>query len=125
MSNGRLHEDVTVSLNRLILDYDQILICGPVFPHEVVGFSGGNGQTRLTGFAAPFFLAAALATAGQAINSRAKPAIVPVFRIGEVLWFIVFSLNRGTLRTARFRSWDNPRVACALSRYAEHGSSGN
>ena len=28
-------------LNRLILDYDHILICGPVFPHEVVGFSGG------------------------------------------------------------------------------------
>jgi nickel-dependent lactate racemase len=29
-------------LNKVILDYDQILICGPVFPHEVVGFSGGN-----------------------------------------------------------------------------------
>jgi nickel-dependent lactate racemase len=34
--------DVVVRLNRLILDYDQLLICGPVFPHEVVGFSGGN-----------------------------------------------------------------------------------
>jgi nickel-dependent lactate racemase len=31
-----------VSLNRLIFEYDQLLICGPVFPHEVVGFSGGN-----------------------------------------------------------------------------------
>ena len=31
-----------MSLNRLIFDYDQIIICGPVFPHEVVGFSGGN-----------------------------------------------------------------------------------
>ncbi len=31
-----------VSLNRRIFDYDQIVICGPVFPHEVVGFSGGN-----------------------------------------------------------------------------------
>ena len=31
-----------VALNRLIFDYDQLLICGPVFPHEVVGFSGGN-----------------------------------------------------------------------------------
>ncbi len=30
-----------VKLNRLILDYDYILICGPVFPHEVAGFSGG------------------------------------------------------------------------------------
>jgi len=33
---------VTVSLNRLVLDYDQLIVCGPVFPHEVVGFSGGN-----------------------------------------------------------------------------------
>ena len=30
-----------VVLNRLIFDYDQLLICGPVFPHEVAGFSGG------------------------------------------------------------------------------------
>ena len=42
ITGGRLHEDVPVSLNRLILDYDAILVCGPVFPHEVVGFSGGN-----------------------------------------------------------------------------------
>ncbi len=34
--------DVPVRLNRLILDYDIIVICGPTFPHEVVGFSGGN-----------------------------------------------------------------------------------
>jgi nickel-dependent lactate racemase len=26
----------------MIFDYDQIIICGPTFPHEVVGFSGGN-----------------------------------------------------------------------------------
>ena len=26
----------------MVFDYDQVLICGPVFPHEVVGFSGGN-----------------------------------------------------------------------------------
>jgi nickel-dependent lactate racemase len=31
-----------VQLNRLILEYDQLIVCGPVFPHEVVGFSGGN-----------------------------------------------------------------------------------
>ncbi len=42
ISEGRLVEDVSVRLNRLILDYDHIIICGPVFPHEVVGFSGGN-----------------------------------------------------------------------------------
>jgi nickel-dependent lactate racemase len=26
----------------MVFDYDQIIICGPTFPHEVVGFSGGN-----------------------------------------------------------------------------------
>jgi len=42
LSNGLLDVDVPVSLNRLLLDYDHIVICGPVFPHEVVGFSGGT-----------------------------------------------------------------------------------
>jgi lactate racemase len=42
LTGGLLERDVTVALNRLIFDYDHVLICGPVFPHEVVGFSGGN-----------------------------------------------------------------------------------
>jgi nickel-dependent lactate racemase len=42
ISNGLLVQDLPVTLNRLIFDYDQLIICGPVFPHEVVGFSGGN-----------------------------------------------------------------------------------
>ncbi len=41
MTDGELSQDVPVPVNRLILDYDHILICGPVFPHEVAGFSGG------------------------------------------------------------------------------------
>lgn len=48
LSEGRLELDVPVRLNRLVgspdgqPQYDQIIVCGPVFPHEVVGFSGGN-----------------------------------------------------------------------------------
>ncbi len=42
LTGGLLEQDVEVALNRLIFDYDQVIICGPVFPHEVVGFSGGN-----------------------------------------------------------------------------------
>ena len=42
LTGGLFAQEVLVRLNRLILDYDQVLICGPVFPHEVVGFSGGN-----------------------------------------------------------------------------------
>jgi nickel-dependent lactate racemase len=41
LSDGLLSAEVPVVLNRLIFDYDQLIICGPVFPHEVVGFSGG------------------------------------------------------------------------------------
>ncbi|MBX0327808.1 lactate racemase domain-containing protein [Oscillochloris sp. ZM17-4] len=33
--------DVAVRINRRALEYDQILIIGPTFPHEVAGFSGG------------------------------------------------------------------------------------
>lgn len=33
--------DVPVRINRRIFDYDHLLILGPVFPHEVVGISGG------------------------------------------------------------------------------------
>jgi len=42
MTAGLLAQEVPVRLNKLILDYDQLIVCGPVFPHEVVGFSGGN-----------------------------------------------------------------------------------
>jgi nickel-dependent lactate racemase len=42
LSNGMLSLEVPVKINRMALDYDHLLICGPVFPHEVVGFSGGN-----------------------------------------------------------------------------------
>jgi len=42
VSGGLLDEAIPVRINRMIFDYDQVLICGPVFPHEVVGFSGGN-----------------------------------------------------------------------------------
>jgi nickel-dependent lactate racemase len=41
LSGGRLCERVPVDINREIFDYDLILILGPVFPHEVVGYSGG------------------------------------------------------------------------------------
>jgi nickel-dependent lactate racemase len=42
LTGGLFALDVPVEINRLIFDYDEILILGPVFPHEVVGFSGGN-----------------------------------------------------------------------------------
>lgn len=42
MTDGVLSLEVPVEVNARIKDYDRIMIVGPVFPHEVVGFSGGN-----------------------------------------------------------------------------------
>jgi nickel-dependent lactate racemase len=42
LSDGRLVQAVDVRLNRAVVEHDVALIVGPVFPHEVVGFSGGN-----------------------------------------------------------------------------------
>jgi nickel-dependent lactate racemase len=42
ITSGLMCQEVPVTLNRFIFDYDQLIICGPTFPHEVVGFSGGN-----------------------------------------------------------------------------------
>ncbi len=42
LSDGLFAMDVPVTINRRVDDYDQLIIVGPVFPHEVVGFSGGN-----------------------------------------------------------------------------------
>jgi nickel-dependent lactate racemase len=42
LSEGRLRQGVDVRLNRAVVEHDVALVVGPVFPHEVVGFSGGN-----------------------------------------------------------------------------------
>jgi lactate racemase len=42
LSQGLLSLDVPVRINARVADYDVLLVLGPVFPHEVVGFSGGN-----------------------------------------------------------------------------------
>ena len=42
MSNGLFEMDVAVKCNRIVEDHDMVIVVGPVFPHEVVGFSGGN-----------------------------------------------------------------------------------
>ena len=42
LSGGRLNEAVEVRINRLVPESDVTIVVGPVLPHEVVGFSGGN-----------------------------------------------------------------------------------
>jgi len=42
LCGGLMAEDVRVQINAKLFDYDHLIIVGPVFPHEVVGYSGGN-----------------------------------------------------------------------------------
>lgn len=42
LSGGFLDERVDVKVNRLVVESDVTIIVGPVLPHEVVGFSGGE-----------------------------------------------------------------------------------
>ncbi len=42
LTGGLLRERAEISLNRIIFDYDTVIILGPVFPHEIAGFSGSN-----------------------------------------------------------------------------------
>ena len=42
LTGGLFEMEVTVRINRAALEYDELVILGPTFPHEVVGFSGGN-----------------------------------------------------------------------------------
>ena len=42
LSDGLMAEDVRIEVNARLFDYDHLIICGPVFPHEIAGFSGGN-----------------------------------------------------------------------------------
>lgn len=42
ITGGLMRMDVPITINKMLWEYDQVIICGPTFPHEVVGFSGGN-----------------------------------------------------------------------------------
>ncbi len=42
ISHGLLVETVPIEINKAVLTHDLVFILGPVFPHEVVGFSGGH-----------------------------------------------------------------------------------
>ena len=39
--HSSLPDEVDIRINKAALEYDHIIILGPTFPHEVVGFSGG------------------------------------------------------------------------------------
>jgi lactate racemase len=96
ITDGLLSRDVPVQLNKRILEYDQIIICGPVFPHEVVGFSGGN-KYFFPGIAGPEIInfthwLGALITSYKVIGTRMTPVRAVVDRAADFV----------TIRTACF-----------------------
>ncbi len=42
ITEGLIRRPLPVTINKKVFDYHTALVCGPVFPHEVAGFSGGN-----------------------------------------------------------------------------------
>ena len=79
LSGGLLHTGVDVRVNRAVVDHDVALIVGPVLPHEVVGFSGGN-KYLFPGVSGPEMIdlshwLGALLTSAEIIGTR---AITPV-----------------------------------------------
>lgn len=93
LSGGLMRQRAEVTINRLVLDYDLLIILGPTFPHEVVGFSGGN-KYLFPGIAGAeiidmFHWLGALLTSPATIGSKYTPvrevvdraaAMVPVER---------------------------------------------
>ena len=89
LTNGRMAEDVPVALNRLAVEYDHVLICGPVFPHEVAGFSGGT-KYLFPGIAAPDIIHAthwlgALITNHETIGTIETPVRRVIDRAARLL----------------------------------------
>src|SRR5436190_7216594 len=89
LSNGLFAMEVPVGVNRMVFDYDQIIIVGPVFPHEVVGFSGGN-KYLFPGVAGPeilnfFHWLGAVITTPKIIGNKRTPVRRVVDRAGSMV----------------------------------------
>jgi nickel-dependent lactate racemase len=84
LSQGMLALDVPVKVNKMILDYDQLIVCGPVFPHEVAGFSGGT-KYFFPGISGPEVInfthwLGALITSMAVIGTRSTPVRAAIDR---------------------------------------------
>lgn len=89
LTEGRFTTDVPVALNRLVVEYDHLLICGPVFPHEVAGFSGGT-KYLVPGVAAPEIIhfthwLGALMTSHAIIGTATTPVRAVIDRAAALL----------------------------------------
>lgn len=124
LSEGRMRDDVDVVLNRAVVDHDACLVVGPVFPHEVVGFSGGN-KYFFPGIAGQEIIdfshwLGALITSATIIGTRGitpvralineAAAMIPSRRLALCL---VVQSGTGLLHAASFGTPEEAWAACA------------
>ncbi|MFI5890210.1 lactate racemase domain-containing protein [Actinoplanes sp. NPDC051513] len=124
LSEGRMRRAVDVTLNRAVVDHDVCLVVGPVFPHEVVGFSGGN-KYFFPGVAGQEIIdfshwLGALITSAEIIGTRGitpvralideAAALIPSRRLALCL---VVQSGTGALHAASFGPPDQAWAACA------------
>ena len=96
ITHGLFKMNVDVSINKLLFDYDRVLIVGPVFPHEVVGFSGGN-KYFFPGVCGPellnfFHWLGAVITNPKIIGTKHTPVRATVDRAAAMLRLDKFAL---------------------------------
>ncbi len=89
LSGGLLREPVPVEINKNVLEHDLIIILNPVFPHEIVGFSGGY-KYFFPGISGPDMVnqshwLGALVTSPKIIGNRDTPVRRMIDRAGEMV----------------------------------------
>ncbi|BCY11221.1 hypothetical protein L3i22_063090 [Actinoplanes sp. L3-i22] len=124
LSDGRMSQEVDVVLNRAVTEHDVCLVVGPVFPHEVVGFSGGN-KYFVPGVAGEEIIdfshwLGALITSASIIGTRGitpvralidqAAALIPSRRLALCL---VVQSGTGALHAASFGPPEESWAACA------------
>ncbi|WP_433293509.1 lactate racemase domain-containing protein [Actinoplanes sp. CA-030573] len=124
LAEGRMRREVDVTLNRAVVEHDVCLVVGPVFPHEVVGFSGGN-KYFFPGVAGQEIIdfshwLGALITSASIIGTRGvtpvraliheAAALIPSRRLALCL---VVQSGTGALHAASFGTPEEAWAACA------------
>jgi nickel-dependent lactate racemase len=125
LTGGLMHDtSVDVRINRHVAESDVAIVVGPVFPHEVVGFSGGNkyffpgvsGQELIDvshWVGALITSAAMIGTRGvtpvRALVNEAA-TMIPAERLALCL---VVASNTDTVRFAAFGAPEDAWAACA------------
>jgi lactate racemase len=115
---------VDVRINRHVAEADVAIVVGPVFPHEVVGFSGGN-KYFFPGVSGPELInlshwVGALITSAQMIGTRGitpvralideAASLIPVRRLALCL---VVASGTDTLHAVAFGTPEDAWAACA------------